>query len=225
MKYIKTYEQKNNKSATEKLIDLLLYDIELDFKENSDKDVWSSSTAIYKKIPIKKVQKLLNEGADINAHDKRNNYGSILNMATYRHHLDLVEFLIDNGADINSCNSSKATSLYVASAHNNKEIVEYLIKKGADINLPNDAGVLPIHVAIYRKSSEIAIILLKSGSMLTSSNGENLNRCMRNNKDYNFQKALCELRPEEILKVDIEKINKRILDEYSYIFSSNKYNI
>lgn len=205
MRYLKTYEKITTKTiVTAELINLL--DLEKDY------------------LPISKVKKLLDNGADINAHDIDDNYGSILNMATYRNDLELIKFLVQNGADINSFNSCGSTSIYIASHNGYKDIIEFLIENGADINIPNDSGVLPIQTALGTRHDDIATILLKAGSDLRTEQYNDISLWIKN-KDYNFQKTLCELHPDEIIKIDTNKIHKNILKDYEHLFAANKYNI
>ena len=206
MKYLKTYEQKINNIATKELVDMLEPDLKLEFNKNYKKHNWNFSQSKFKKISIQKVQELIDKGANVNAHDETNNYGSILDMAAYMQDLDLIVCLIENGANINNYNSCKATPLYIVSNIGNIEIVKYLIQKGANVNIPNDSNVLPIHSALWNKNYNIAKLLLKSGSIL-STPGNDLSRWI--SKNYSFQKLLAELHPEELVKVDEDKINKK----------------
>lgn len=52
----------------------------------------------------------------------------------------LLEFLLDNGADINAVNNKGKTALMYAVKSENKHIAEYLLEHGADANIKDNAG-------------------------------------------------------------------------------------
>jgi ankyrin repeat protein len=57
---------------------------------------------------------------------------TLLSIACKSGNQEIVEFLIDNGVDINMCNSDGEHPLYSASSKGHYKIVNMLIKKGAD---------------------------------------------------------------------------------------------
>jgi hypothetical protein len=205
-----------NSNPTYRLLHLILDKIEK-VENTHNKDY------IFEKIPINIVQKLIDEGANINVHDERNNYGSLLCMAVVRRDLNLIKCLIKNGANVNDVNSCGSTPIYYAS-NSDFEILKYLIDSGGNVNIANDAYVLPLHHALYHKDYENAILLLNSGSEINS-----LRWTMRNSikeKNYEFQKILCERYPEKISQMIPEKfIHKDIIKKYGHLFSIEKYNL
>ena len=54
--------------------------------------------------------------------------------AVWEQNKEIVELLINHGADVNAKNDDAGTPLHAASMKDNKEIVELLINRGADIN-------------------------------------------------------------------------------------------
>ena len=65
--------------------------------------------------------------------------------ASFREHKELIELLIDNGANVNARNDDDwilggASPLFSPAQQGHTEIVELLIKRGADINLTNKSG-------------------------------------------------------------------------------------
>jgi len=218
------FESKDPAYATHKLIHLIIDDIDEAWANNRDNRFWTYGNEKFDKISIKRVEELLKYGADINAHDEKNNYGSLLNMAIFRNDFDLVKYLVENGANINDTNACGSTPIYCASADFSFEILEYLVEKGADINIPNDAGVLPLHNSIHECDFKKAIFLLNSGSEIETQ-FSNIPRYL-NKKDYKFQKLLCEKFPNQISKLIPEKYrHEKILDEFGYLFDVDKYNL
>jgi ankyrin repeat protein len=74
---------------------------------------------------------------------------------------DVVEFLIEKGADVNIQTQSGRvlTPLLLASYGGNKEIVELLLANGAEINVKNDAGDTALDIAKQRNHTEIVELL------------------------------------------------------------------
>ena len=85
------------------------------------------------------VEKLLKEGADVNA---KNSEGyTALILASSNGHKEIVEMLLEKGADVNAKDNDMAIRLSIwASRNGHKEIVEMLLEKGADVNAKNDYG-------------------------------------------------------------------------------------
>ena len=82
----------------------------------------------------------------------------------------------------------------------------------------------------FKNCFENATILLKAGSVLTSKAHDYRNKDNDINKwtkkaDYEFQKTLCQMHPEEISKIDDNKIDSRIKEEFSHLFTANKFNL
>ena len=64
---------------------------------------------------------------------------SLLNRASYKNKLEIVEYLISHKADIESKDHNGLTPLFIASMSDNVEVVKYLLDKGADpYNNSND---------------------------------------------------------------------------------------
>lgn len=78
----------------------------------------------------------------------------------------MVNFLIDNGADVNASDRWKHTPLTRACGvqEANLPLVQLLINKGADINWQGINGNTPLHWAAYRGNLEIAKILINNGA-------------------------------------------------------------
>lgn len=67
-------------------------------------------------------------------------------LAAWFGHLDIVEYLFENGADINLVDAYECTALHRACQSCNNDIVEFLLDNGANPNLPNKDGP-PLHIA------------------------------------------------------------------------------
>ena len=63
-----------------------------------------------------------------------------LHMACRNKHLQLIELLIDRGADVNIPDNDKWTPLYTACYFENIEIIKLLLDYGADIHMEINHG-------------------------------------------------------------------------------------
>lgn len=80
---------------------------------------------------------------------------SALHMATANGHLDIVEYLIKNGADLNACNLEKNTPLHWACLNGHSEVVRVLIVGGADATILNSHERTPMDEAVSRGKMEV----------------------------------------------------------------------
>ena len=70
---------------------------------------------------------------------------TFIKLASSSGHLETVELLINNGADINDSTNYRFTPLHEASRHGFRDIVELLIIKGANINYQANIKITPLH--------------------------------------------------------------------------------
>lgn len=80
-------------------------------------------------------------GYDINDQDNAGN--TALHEAALQGHIEIVELLIENGADVNikSIEMFGDTPLIDASANGHLDVVKYLLKNGADPTIRNAKGL------------------------------------------------------------------------------------
>jgi ankyrin repeat protein len=83
--------------------------------------------------------------------------------ATPSERKQIVEILIENGADVNAKLPDGTTAIHIATRAGIKDMVEILIAKGANINEKSGELESPLGVAIMQDQEEIADLLRKHG--------------------------------------------------------------
>lgn len=83
-----------------------------------------------------------------------------LHYACARGHLDVAQFLISNGALIDSLSQGNTTPLMMAVQSGNEVLVKLLLDKGADLQLRNSQGLSAIDIAVIYEKPWIAEGLL-----------------------------------------------------------------
>ena len=92
-----------------------------------------------KRGDIVRVHELLDSGEDPNTREHYT-YRTALMIASEYGHTEIVELLLDRGADINGQDNSGDTALIKKSAHGKGDMAEFLLDIGADPNIKNIKG-------------------------------------------------------------------------------------
>ena len=95
---------------------------------------------------IETVKAQLIEGADPDARDRELGV-TPLSWATLFNQIEVGEFLIQKGADVNARNRDGGTPLHGAAFLGHAAVAALLIQKGADVNAKNDKGESPLDVS------------------------------------------------------------------------------
>jgi ankyrin repeat protein len=114
---------------------------------------------------LERVRELLKEGAGlVNAFAADGFFP--LGLAAFFGHRAIVEFLLKNGAEVNTAsrNAQKVTSLHGAVARRDVEIVKTLLKYGADPNAMQERGFVPLHDAAANGNLALVQLLVKHGA-------------------------------------------------------------
>ena len=86
--------------------------------------------------------------------------------------IEIVNFLIDNAANIHAVDSNGQTPLHWVSTKTNSEITLELIKRGGRVNPRSINGATPLHLAAYSDQADNIEILLKSDSQVPRHSGQ-----------------------------------------------------
>ena len=163
----------------------------------------------------------------------KNGYNSIL-YSSFIGNIEILDKLINNGADIQSVNNNGLNILHMASQGNHPNIIIYIIEKFCfNINSFDFNGNSALHWSIYKNSFQVIDFLIYFGIDINKKNNEGfssfqlsvLNKNVKIVKKLIFLKCNVETLSFNIKNKDdkINEINKIIFQsklylEYSYIF-------
>jgi ankyrin repeat protein len=83
---------------------------------------------------------------------------TLLMMAASKGYTDIAQYLIDNGANVNSLNSIKQNALHFAVVHQKTEMVKLLVEHDTEIK-PNNFGITSLMMAIQLGTFEMVEML------------------------------------------------------------------
>ena len=96
--------------------------------------------------------------------DTLSDNGTILHKAVIYEIHDVIDYLIEQGVDINALNYANETALFLASEIGNIRIMEKLIEKGANPNIANITLMTPLLISICNNHMESIQLLLENGA-------------------------------------------------------------
>ncbi len=87
-------------------------------------------------------------------------------LAAYLGQKETVEYLVENGADVNAVakNTTGYTPLTGAVSQNHTEIAKMLVKSGSDVNHSYEGGFTPLTHAAFSGNAELVRFLLDHGA-------------------------------------------------------------
>lgn len=112
---------------------------------------------------LEKTKEALEAGADVNAKDIMT-YRTALVWAIMTKDRNMVELLLENGADPNTVSVSNNPPLVYAVAADLPEVAEMLLEKGADANAKDSGGVSVLKQAAMNTSVELVKLLKQHGA-------------------------------------------------------------
>jgi ankyrin repeat protein len=143
----------------------LLFVATFGFAQRPDNQVWQGAWD----GNVEQVRSAVDKGANVNVRGK-GGWAPLL-VAARNGHFDVVQYLVEHGADIEqSDNSRDKTPLLAAAFKGHYDIVKYLVDKGAKVNVQAINGWTPLHDAAYVGSVDVVKYLVDHGADLSIRN-------------------------------------------------------
>ena len=79
-------------------------------------------------------------------------------------HIEVVRFLVENGASVNILGRDGRTPLYFAALDGHIDVVRFLVENGADVN-PRSHFTTPLDIALSSGHEEVANYLHSQGGI------------------------------------------------------------
>src|SRR3972149_6732401 len=83
----------------------------------------------------------------------------LLCIASENGNVEVVSFLLNNGANVNQANHNGITPLYIASYKGYVEIVSLLLKNGANVNQARNDATTPLYIASKKGYVKVVSLL------------------------------------------------------------------
>ncbi|WP_349966882.1 ankyrin repeat domain-containing protein [Wolbachia endosymbiont of Armadillidium arcangelii] len=87
-----------------------------------------------------------------------------LHWAAKNNHFNIVETLLNRGANINVVDELKRTPLHLAAMEGHKDVVKILLNQGAGVNAVDRFKKTPLILAAYKGCTEVAKVLIEAGA-------------------------------------------------------------
>ena len=93
-----------------------------------------------------------------------------LHLATINGHLDVVQFLIEHGSDVNAADKLGFTPLLLAAIYGHAKIAECLLQNEANVNAASSFGdMTALNIAAFGGNEDVVMILLNHDADLKDS--------------------------------------------------------
>ena len=107
-------------------------------------------------ISVEELGNALRQGADLSERDHRFGVSMLGRAASFNKEADVIELMLQNGADINVADRSGKTPLMAAASfNNNPAVIKTLLKYGADPNAVDNNGINALMYAAAGQCSNI----------------------------------------------------------------------
>ncbi|OON19965.1 hypothetical protein X801_04160 [Opisthorchis viverrini] len=150
----------------------------IDLVKDTDSDVYDllrGDIAVLeaaKRGNLAKLQKLITP-ANINCRDTQGRNSAPLHLAAGYNNVEVVEFLLESGADVNSKDKGGLIPLHNASSYGHVDVAALLIRYGTSVNAVDKWGYTPLHEAAQKGRTQLCALLLAHGADPAMKNQEN----------------------------------------------------
>ncbi|XP_008207481.1 poly [ADP-ribose] polymerase tankyrase isoform X1 [Nasonia vitripennis] len=141
----------------------------LDLVRDGDQDVAdllrgnSALLDAAKKGNLARVQRLVTQD-NINCRDAQGRNSTPLHLAAGYNNLEVAEFLLERGADVNAQDKGGLIPLHNASSYGHLDIAALLIKYSTVVNATDKWGFTPLHEAAQKGRTQLCALLLAHGA-------------------------------------------------------------
>ncbi|XP_072386285.1 poly [ADP-ribose] polymerase tankyrase [Diabrotica undecimpunctata] len=141
----------------------------LDLVRENDQDVadlLKGNSALLdaaKKGNLARVQRLVTSD-NINCRDAQGRNSTPLHLAAGYNNVEVAEFLLENGADVNAQDKGGLIPLHNASSYGHLDIAALLIKYNTVVNATDKWGFTPLHEAAQKGRTQLCALLLAHGA-------------------------------------------------------------
>uniref|UniRef100_A0A3Q1CGH0 Poly [ADP-ribose] polymerase n=1 Tax=Amphiprion ocellaris TaxID=80972 RepID=A0A3Q1CGH0_AMPOC len=118
---------------------------------------------------LERVRKLVTP-KNVNGRDTAGRKSTPLHFAAGFGRKDVVEFLLQNGANVQARDDGGLVSLHNACSFGHAEVVSLLLHHGADANARDNWNYTPLHEAAIKGKIDVCIVLLQHGAEPTIRN-------------------------------------------------------
>ncbi|KAM9336972.1 poly [ADP-ribose] polymerase tankyrase-2 [Symphorus nematophorus] len=118
---------------------------------------------------LERVRKLL-AAENVNSRDTAGRKSTPLHFAAGFGRKDVVDFLLQNGANVHARDDGGLISLHNACSFGHAEVVSLLLHHGADANARDNWNYTPLHEAAIKGKIDVCIVLLQHGAEPTIRN-------------------------------------------------------
>ncbi|XP_019773681.1 poly [ADP-ribose] polymerase tankyrase [Dendroctonus ponderosae] len=116
-----------------------------------------------KKGNLQRVQRLVSP-ENINCRDAQGRNSTPLHLAAGYNNVEVAEYLLENGADVNAQDKGGLIPLHNASSYGHLDIAALLIKFNTVVNATDKWGFTPLHEAAQKGRTQLCALLLAHGA-------------------------------------------------------------
>jgi ankyrin repeat protein len=110
------------------------------------------------------LKKVIQENPKLDLDQIGDDGETLLTVAIQKNHIQIRDFLIENGVSLEKSNINKDTPLIVAATYDRLESAMLLIRNNVEINRKNNHGSTALHIALENKNEDLALLLIREGA-------------------------------------------------------------